>query len=100
MSANKKAGKNKSIALSGKVVTKKFADGSKSEHDALYLETAQGSFVLRQPGANPFEENPFTALDGKEVTATGMIDKYIFFATKVEEKKRKSNKEQGISKEE
>lgn len=97
MSANKKAGKgkNKSIALSGKVVTKKFSEGSKSEHEALYLETDQGSYVLRQPGANPFQDNPYTSLEGKEVTATGTIDNYIFFATRVDEKKEKSKKGQG-----
>src|SRR5688500_3608852 len=95
MSANKRVGKkNSSIALSGKVVSKKFGEGSKSEHEALYLETDQGSYVLRQPGANPFQENPFTGLEGKEVTATGTIDNYIFFATKVDEKKGIPNKKQ------
>jgi hypothetical protein len=96
MSANKKGSKSKNIALSGKVVSKKFGEGSKSEHEALYLETDQGSYVLRQPGANPFQDNPFISLEGKEVIATGTIDNYIFFATRVDEKKEKSSKEQRI----
>ena len=98
MSANKNAKKKKSsIALTGKVVTKKFGEGSKSEHDALYLETDQGSYVLRKMGGNPFQDNSFHGLEGKEVTATGTIDNYIFFATDVEEKGI-SKKEQGRNK--
>ena len=96
MSANKKGAKRKAgnIALSGKIVSKEFGEGSKSEHEALYLETDQGSYVLRQQGANPFEGNPFTKLEGKDVTATGTIDNYIFFATKVAEKKEGPDKEE------
>ncbi len=42
MKANKSQGDKGEVELTGKLVQKKFAAGSKSEHDAIYLETEKG----------------------------------------------------------
>ena len=82
-----KAGKNDTgneRKLSGKVVLKKFGTGSKSEHDAIYLESAEGSFVLRRQGGNPFYDPELHKLIGKEITATGTINQSLFLAKDIQ----------------
>ena len=91
MSVNKKGSKkNTTVSITGKVVLKKFGEGSKSEHEALHLESAKGSYLLRKQGGNPFNDTSLNKLEGKEVTATGFIDRYIFFASDIEEKNKKA----------
>lgn len=88
MSASKKENiSNKVTALSGKVVLKKFGEGSKSEHDAVCLQTQKGDFVLRRVGGNPFHDAELHKLVGKQVTANGMLDNYTFFAKSINEEK-------------
>ncbi len=73
------------MELKGKVVMKKFGKGSKSEHDAVYLETKKGDFVLRQVGTNAFENTELKKMLGKEVIATGVLKDYLFLAKKIKE---------------
>lgn len=73
------------MKLKGKISVRNFGEGSKSEHAAVYLDTDQGSYVLRKKGANPFEDPGLLKLEGKEVTVEGTLDKYIFFADTIEE---------------
>ena len=40
----------------GKVTKRPFGKGSKSEHDAVYLETGEKAYVLRRQGGNPFRD--------------------------------------------
>lgn len=88
MSASKSNHKeNQDKELTGKVVLQKFGQGSKSEHDAVCLETDQGSFVLRRVGGNPFRDPVLHQLIGKTITATGMIRNYVFFAKEITESK-------------
>ncbi len=75
--------KNDSVQLTGKVTTGNFSKGSKSEHDAIYLETEKGSFVLRRKGENPFEDPVLKKLIGKTISANGMIHNKIFFVSDV-----------------
>lgn len=80
------------MQVTGKVVIKKFAKGSKSEHDAVYIETAQGDFVLRQTGANPFNDPGLKKWVGKTVMAEGVLKDYLFLAntvTTIDEKNKK-----------
>ena len=51
----------------GKVTKKLFGVGSKSEHDAIMLETNEGSFVLRRMGGNPFSDPQVDQLLGKTI---------------------------------
>lgn len=81
-----KAGKENKNALtevSGEVVVKKFGKGSKSEHDAVYLETSGASYVLRKMGGNPFNDPGLQPFVGKQVKATGIVEDYIFFAKEI-----------------
>jgi hypothetical protein len=81
MKADKK--QNDQVALNGKVVKKKFAEGSKSEHDAICLETDNGSFVLRRKGGNPFNDPELHKLIGERVEAMGIINNTLFLADEV-----------------
>lgn len=83
-----KAGKSnkgpQQAVLKGKVITKIFGKGSKSEHTAVYLDSKQGSFVLRRIGGNPFNDPELKKWIGKNVKATGMIDQQTFMAKNIE----------------
>jgi hypothetical protein len=72
------------IELTGKVIIKKFAPGSKSEHDAVFLETEKGCYKLKRPGGNPFRDPELDRLVGKEITARGTINEYLFIIDQFE----------------
>jgi len=69
------------VELNGKVVKKKFAKGSKSEHNAVYFETDNGSYILRRRGGNPFNDPELQKLIGENICATGIISNYSFIAS-------------------
>jgi hypothetical protein len=85
MKADKRDIEKSETALSGKVVLKTFGEGSKSEHEAIYLETANGSYVLRRQGGNPFNDPVLFKLEGKNITARGILNKYVFLAKEIKE---------------
>lgn len=87
MSANKKKKDAVDLTkLTGLVVIKKFGARSKSEHDAVCLQTNDGDYVLRRVGGNPFHDEVLQQWVGKEITALGMISNYTFFAKELKEK--------------
>ena len=57
--------------MNGKVVKKKFGEGCKSEHDAVYLETDSESFVLRRQKANPFNDPELKKWIAEKIGAAG-----------------------------
>jgi hypothetical protein len=67
------------MKLSGLVTRKTFGKGSKSEHEAIYLQTDRGEYVLRRRGANPFSDPVLEDLVGKTISASGTIKEYVFF---------------------
>jgi hypothetical protein len=71
---------NGHVELTGTVIQKKFAPGSKSEHDAIYIETDHGDFRLRRLGGNPFSDPELKKLVGKKIIATGMLNEKLFVA--------------------
>ena len=71
--------------LTGKVVKQKFAPGSKSEHEAVCIQTNEGTYVLKRMGGNPFNDPELNKLVGKKVKAKGMVNQYQFIAKSVEE---------------
>ena len=73
------------VELQGKVVLKKFATGSKSEHDAVFLETDDHSYQLRRLGGNPFDDPELKALVGKNVKAKGLLNDQLFIAHELNE---------------
>jgi hypothetical protein len=63
--------------ITGKVVKKRFASGSKSDRDAVILRTDKGEeYVLRREGGNPFTDPSLDELVGKQVRLKGLIHGY------------------------
>ena len=86
MSGDKKnTGKIKEVQLSGKVVMKKTSEGSKSERNAVLLQTEKKSYILRRMGGNPFKDTSLEMLTGKNITATGILDRNLFLAKEIKE---------------
>ena len=86
MSGGKKnTGKIKEVQLSGKVVMKKTSEGSKSERNAVLLQTENKSYILRKMGGNPFRDISLEILAGKSITATGIVDRNLFLAKEIKE---------------
>ncbi|MEP6738019.1 MAG: hypothetical protein ABJA70_21015 [Chryseolinea sp.] len=71
------------VKLSGIVVQKAFGKGSKNEHQAIYIETDKGDFVLRKVGDNPFENKAIVNLVGQRVEVKGTIKDYLFLADEI-----------------
>lgn len=86
MSGDKKnTGKIKEIQLSGKVVRKTIAEGSKSEHYAVLLQTKNKEYILRRMGGNPFYDASLEMLDGKNITVKGILSRNVFLAKEIRE---------------
>lgn len=83
-----KAGKPKTnkddIELTGTVIQKNFAGGSKSEHNAVYLETADATYQLRRLGGNPFSDPELKKLVGQKVIVAGTLMGSVFLASVVQ----------------
>jgi hypothetical protein len=51
-----------------------FGTGTKSEHEAIFLSTPKGDYLLRRPAANPFElDRELDSLVGKNVRVSGKL---------------------------
>ena len=71
------------MEITGKLVQKDFAQGSKSESQAIYIQTADGEYVIRKAGDNPFQNDSLIDLIGKNVKAEGSLNGYLFVAKQV-----------------
>jgi hypothetical protein len=60
----------------GKVVKRRFAVGSKSERDAIRLDTEEGSYLLRRVGGNPLFDLELDELVGKTINCRGELSGY------------------------
>jgi len=69
----------------GKVTRKPFAVGSKSEHQAVVLETDRGEFVLRRQGGNPFRDAELEKLVGKRIRCSGRMAGYTLIISNWDE---------------
>ena len=61
----------------GQVVKRPFAVGSKSEREAVFLETKGRRYLLRQMGGDPYHDPELEKLVGKKIEAEGEVDDYI-----------------------
>ena len=68
--------------FTGKVVRKTFGKGSKSEHEAVYLETESKEYVLRRRGGNPFYDEEMQKLVDKTIRCTGVVVDYALLISK------------------
>jgi hypothetical protein len=75
----------KEISLTGKVAIKKKGVGSKSERNAVILQTSKGDYTLRKLGGNAYDDPSLIALEGKSITATGVVDQKLFLAKNIRE---------------
>jgi hypothetical protein len=64
--------------IAGQVVKAPFATGSKSEKEAVFLNSDKGRFVLRRVGGNPFFDPELEKLVGKTIRARGEAAGYTF----------------------
>ena len=62
--------------FSGQVVKAPFAVGSKSEHEAIYLRSNKGRYVLRRVGGNAFYDPELQKLVGKTIQCHGVVTGY------------------------
>lgn len=71
--------------LRGLVVRRAYATGSKSERDAVMLDTASGTFVLRMRRGPSFGHTGFEALVGRTVECDGtLVDERLLLVDRVE----------------
>ncbi|MDQ3254977.1 MAG: hypothetical protein M3R15_13915 [Acidobacteriota bacterium] len=61
------------VEVSGQVVKKLYAVGSKSEHQATFLETPTGTYILRRRDGNPFYDPELEKLVEKAIRCTGVL---------------------------
>ncbi len=69
----------------GQVIKKPFARGSKSERSAVFLATAEGEYVLRLKGGNPFHDEQLERLVGKQIWGEGVLTGYTLILSHWEE---------------
>lgn len=75
----------KEMQLSGKVVLKKIAKGSKSERVAVVLQCGEKEYLLRKWGGNPFRDTSLEMLAEKHITASGLLDRNLFLVKTIKE---------------
>ena len=80
-----KASKSGDTTLTGKVIQKIFGENSKSEHNAVYLQTDDATYQLRRLGGNAFSDPMLSKLVGKNITATGVLTGMLFLAKEINE---------------
>lgn len=64
------------MQFEGTVVKKPFGTGTKSEHEAVYLVTDSGEYVLRRRGGNAFQDDVLDNLVGKRLSCEGIVTGY------------------------
>jgi len=68
------------MKISGRVVRRKIAVGSKSENkNGICLVTKDKEYILIELGANPFSDKTLKSLVGKQVELEGTIEGNRFF---------------------
>jgi len=64
------------MEFKGRVIKEAFAKGSKSEREAVMLDTGKTRYVLRRQGGNPFSDPALDKLVGKNISAVGIVSGY------------------------
>lgn len=70
------------MKLKGRVIEGTFSKGSKSEHNAVYLDTGENKYRLKRIGGNPFFDDTLHKLIGKTIEVEGNLTDYFFEITK------------------
>ena len=69
--------------MTGTVVRAPFGAGSKSEQQAVWLESSEGRFVLRRKGGSTFDDKTLAKYVGKQVSCDGFIVGHTLLAEKI-----------------
>jgi hypothetical protein len=69
--------------VTGLVSRAPFAPGSKSEQQAIWLDSSVGRFVLRRKGGPAFGDKSLEKYVGKQVSCDGFIVGYTLLAEKI-----------------
>jgi len=70
--------------LTGAVTRAPFGTGSKSERMAVWIETAEGRFVLRRKDGPALDDKALDKYVGKRVTCGGFVVGYSLLADKID----------------
>ena len=70
--------------LRGRVVRKLLGKGTKSEREAVLLETQDGAFLLRKRGGPSFGDSSFDALVGGLVECEGTLLETTLLVDRIE----------------
>lgn len=70
-------------ALEGAVVRAPFGVGSKSEREAVWLETAEGRFVLRRKDGPTYDDHALDKYVGRRVSCDGFVVGYTLLAEQI-----------------
>jgi hypothetical protein len=68
----------------GNVATGTFGAGSKSEREAVWLETAERRLVLRRKSGPSFGDESLRRLVGRRVKCNGFVVDYVLLADHIE----------------
>lgn len=71
-------------ALRGRVTRGDYGKGSKSEREAVFIETAQGSFLLRRKGGPAFADPSLEQFVSHEVECDGFLVATTLIADRIE----------------
>jgi hypothetical protein len=69
------------MKLKGTVVEGSFGKDSKSEHNAVYLDTGGNKYRLKRRSGNPFFDETLHKLIGKTIEVEGNLTDYFFEIT-------------------
>ena len=64
--------------LTGLVIKAPFAQGSKSEREAILLDTGDKRYVLRREGGHAFFDPVLEQLVGRKIRGAGRVTGYTF----------------------
>lgn len=82
--ANSSDGPQRVDGLTGAVVRGAFGAGSKSEREAVWLETPDRRLVLRRKDGPTFDDRALEKYVGKRVKCDGFIVGYSLLAERIE----------------
>lgn len=80
------------IEIDGRVRKHLTSRGSKSERQAVFLETKDGSYVLRRRGGHPFFDKVLENLVGKTIHCKGILTEHTLVMSDWEEIKGGTNR--------
>jgi hypothetical protein len=81
---NANEGPQRVDGLTGAVVRGAFGAGSKSEREAVWLETADRRLVLRRKDGPTFDDRALEKYIGKRVKCDGFMVGYMLVAERIE----------------